>query len=205
MLSAVAASAGKMDTNGYHAEGYWLCEEDSSKYNINYVCPRRSLWYTQLPHMQHKNGCDEQVDELHEMIGHMRSATDLMAWLCRTFGFVGFVAAFSCCMCNMETALDLMSNSSDISGRDHRSRSIMGVASLCCASLCFLMVLSIMWLVMKPALGLCFFGAACCTCAGVGGLLRFSKRSGSDGADSSSFTRAGSTIGRPTLRQAALA
>ena len=192
MLSRVRSlNNAAMDPNGWNAPGYWVCNEDAGYSNINNMCP--STLTVDLHNGA--TGCGEDVTTMQDMISNMKTANSQKMWLFRILGFLTFYCAISGFLQPIRSMLAFVSNAVDtavawipciprfvVQGVDLLTDMFMGVVkcvlfivSCFFSSGCFLSVVLIMWIVMRPIMGL-LLSAVVCACWLGGGAILYRNR-----------------------------
>lgn len=188
-VSMLGATTGRgiMNIGGWNNTGYWLCKGSTTN-NLKPFCPSK-------PETTNAKGmlsCGEDITQAAQMITVMKDANWWRKWVFRAIGFSAFWMAIACCLQPINYVLtyitDLIDAGTDCipcvgSCVDCLTDIFMGivhailcVVSCCCAVSCFLAIVTIAWIVMRPVVGSILAVVACLCCTGAGVLTYLAKQ-----------------------------
>jgi hypothetical protein len=192
ILSQISETKGLFKEEGWSASGYWLCKNASSANSINRVCPADITNNFNLKTLSTGVfSCGEDVNTLEKLEEALKSANTLKRWGFRALGFFLFFCSINMCFQPIKSLLGVITNTADscsdgipcIGGCiDTMTDIFMGVVkailclvAFCCAGACFLFIVAVMWVVMRPVTGSIMFVVFCVCCIGASGLLYSNK------------------------------
>lgn len=200
ILSAVSEDAGLFKEEGWEANGYWLCSGHGAN-NFNRICPAA----TSLDINKGITACGPEIDTVDELVEKMASENSTKMWILRLTGFICFWCAISMCFQPIETILEVGTDCIDAATDcipcvgcivDTMTDIFMGVVrcvlcivSFCCGGACFLFVVAVMWVVMRPVQGIIMFVVMVGLC--IGGYCLLNATKDPDRARNKKFNRGG--------------
>merc|ERR1711966_587665 len=118
---------------------------------------------------------------MEELFTIMKNANSMKLWIFRAIGFFCIWLAICCCLQPIESCLGFITNMMD-EGTDcipgvgcavdcltdifmGMVKAVLCVVGCCCAAGWFLSVVVVMWIVMRPVMGMALAVVACCFCA----------------------------------------
>lgn len=193
MVTKTGSGGRAFDVDGWQAPGYWLCSGEGTYSNINAFCPGSSGSLSKGITSCGEPDLNSKTDAAKELMASLRSANKFKTWAFRLLGFIMFFCTVSSCLQPIKSVLGFITNMMD-AGTDcipcvgscvdfltdifmSVVKIILFIVAFCCGGACFLTVVMIMWIVMRPVLG-CFLLVVVCCCYGGAGYLLHMNRSG---------------------------
>lgn len=189
-LGKVSNVAGTFDESGWEAPPDWLC----SGYDINRICPMDSTQDSSYDLTKGVQVCEESPSK-DEFFEKMYSENSTSAWIYRVVGWLLCWIAVCMIFCPVTTIVEMASDMLDsltecIPGIgclvDQMTDMFVGLVqsvvccvSFMCATSCFLTVMAIAWVVMRPLYGIAFLSLATCFCCCAAGIMSMFKGQGS--------------------------